>query len=203
MPSAQERIKQLKKAEPRMTLEQLAAQLNQEGLPSPQGGRWWPSTVSQAMRKLSLDPARPKFSPRALERILELKSPEVAMGLAEIGEILSKENIPTPQGGRWWPGTVRKALENAAEEGNERAKGALERETKRKIGQYGGAKATPQATLEKIVSLRKSGVALHKIAEQLTLEGVPTTRGGRKWWQSTVRSALLAAGYIEGPELKV
>lgn len=197
------RIRELKESDPRITLSRIAAQLNEEEIASPGGGKWWPSTVATELGRMGLDSSRQTFSDSALGRILELKSPEVAMGLAEIGETLTREGIPTPQGGKWWPATVRKVLENAAQDGNTRATEALERPANRKIGQYGGGKVTPDAILGRIVELRRAGTALHEIAEILTKEGVPTTRGGRRWWQSTVRSALAAAGYTEQPELDV
>ena len=201
--NARTRIRELKESDPRITLSRIAAQLNEEQIPSPGGGKWWPSTVATELGRMGLNSSRQTFSDSALGRILELRSPEVAMGLAEIGETLSAEDIPTPQGGKWWPATVRKVLENAAKDGNKRATEALERPTRRKTGQYGGGKVTPDAILGRIVEMRRKGTALHEIAEILNQEGVPTTRGGRRWWQSTVRSALSAAGYNDNPELDV
>ena len=40
-----------------------------------------------------------------------------------------------------------------------------------------------------VVAMRESGATLQQIADRLTLEGVPTPRGGR-WHLSTVRSIL-------------
>lgn len=194
-----DRIRELKDSEPGITLERIAAILNQEGLTSPGGGQWWPSSVSTAMHRAGIDSSRPTFSDEALDRILELRSPEINMGLAEIGETLAAEGVATPSGGRWWPATVRRVLENAAKEGNKRAGQALERHGKRKTAPvYQGRRATDPAVLTRIVDMRKNrGMALHEIADILTQEGVPTTRGGRRWWQSTVRSALATAGYSE------
>jgi len=200
MSDAIERIRELKEGNPRITLEQIASTLNAEGLNSPGGGQWWPSSISAAMQKAGIETARAGFSDDALDRILELRSPKVAMGLAEIGETLSREGVPTPNGGRWWPATVRKALQNlAAHSSDPRAKAAqeaLDTPGKRKTATvYQGKKRTDPAILDRIISLRREGTALHEIADILTSEGVPTTRGGRRWWQSTVRSALAAAGY--------
>ena len=194
-----DRIRELKDTAPSITLERIAAILNQEGLASPGGGQWWPSSVSTAMHRAGLDSSRPTFSDEALGRILELRSPKINMGLAEIGETLTSEGVATPSAGRWWPATVRRVLENAAKEGDKRAAQALECHGKRKTAPvYQGRRATDPNVLARIVDMRKNhGLALHEIADVLTAEGVPTTRGGRRWWQSTVRSALASAGHGE------
>jgi hypothetical protein len=196
------RIRELKEENPRITLEQIASTLNAEGLTSSGGGQWWPSSISSAMQKAGIETARAGFSDESLDRILELRAPGVAMGLAEIGETLAREGILTPNGGRWWPATVRKALQNLAATASDprapAAKAAVETPGKRKTANvYQGKKSTDPAILARIVSLRQEGTPLHEIADILTAEGVPTTRGGRRWWQSTVRSALAAGGYEE------
>jgi hypothetical protein len=197
-----DRIRALKEENPRVTLEQIAATLNSEGLSSPGGGNWWPSNVSTAMQRAGIETARAGFSDDALDRILKLRGPDGGMGLSEIGETLTNEGVLTPNGGRWWPATVRKALQNLADTPDDpradKARQALSAHGKRKTeAVYQGRRKTDEAILDRIVSMRRSGTALHEIADILTEEGVPTTRGGRRWWQSTVRSALHAAGYAE------
>ena len=39
--------------------------------------------------------------------------------------------------------------------------------------------------------MRKRGHSLSAIADALTEEGVPTSQGGRRWYPSTVRKALM------------
>ena len=47
------------------------------------------------------------------------------------------------------------------------------------------------AARQMVVAMRESGATLQQIADRLTLEGVPTPRGGR-WHLSTVRSILVS-----------
>jgi DNA invertase Pin-like site-specific DNA recombinase len=49
-----------------------------------------------------------------------------------------------------------------------------------------------QAVRERIVANRAEGATLQAIADQLTAEGVPTARGGARWYPSTVRKVLLS-----------
>jgi DNA invertase Pin-like site-specific DNA recombinase len=42
----------------------------------------------------------------------------------------------------------------------------------------------------RIVELRKSGLSLERIADQLTGEGVPTAQGGARWYGATVAKVL-------------
>lgn len=49
---------------------------------------------------------------------------------------------------------------------------------------------TPLAIRKKIVSLHASGVSLNQIARELNAEGTPTTRGGVRWYPSTVSAIL-------------
>lgn len=193
-PAAQ--IKSLKEQTPSITLEELAARLNADGVAAPGGGDWSAPSVSAVARKAGVETARLTFSDDALERILSLK--ESGCGLAEIGETLAREGLTTPQGGRWWPATVRKAIANAASLGNERAQAALANPAKRKTGSYAGLKCSPPEIVARIAWLRSAAGGskpLHEIADILTEEGVPTARGGRRWWQSTVRSALASANF--------
>jgi hypothetical protein len=197
---ALERIRALKAEDPAATLDRIAATLNEQQIPSPSGRHWTPPTVSTVARKGGIDVGRPTFSGRALERILDLKEADSSIGLAAIGETLTSEGILTPQGGKWWPATVRKALQAEADAGNERAKAALARRGERQLGEYQGKRSVDPYVLARIVSFRfpangTKPMALHEIADLLTSEGVPTTRGGRRWWQSTVRSALNSGGY--------
>ena len=50
----------------------------------------------------------------------------------------------------------------------------------------------PPAVRERIAAERKAGHSLATIANILNAERVPTAQGGRQWWPSTVRAALLA-----------
>jgi hypothetical protein len=49
----------------------------------------------------------------------------------------------------------------------------------------------------RLVAQRSAGDTLAQIAEMLNTEGVPTSRGGRRWYDSTVRNVL---GYAAGTQ---
>lgn len=51
------------------------------------------------------------------------------------------------------------------------------------------AQPVDQAVERRIVQLHERGLSTHAIAERLTLEGVPTARGGQ-WWHTTVAGVL-------------
>jgi DNA invertase Pin-like site-specific DNA recombinase len=44
--------------------------------------------------------------------------------------------------------------------------------------------------LQRIAAMRARNMTLRAIAEQLNAEGVPTLRGGRQWWPSSIQTAL-------------
>lgn len=46
------------------------------------------------------------------------------------------------------------------------------------------------SVIDRIARERQAGKNLSAIAEALTAEGVPTTRGGKRWYASTVKAAL-------------
>lgn len=54
-----------------------------------------------------------------------------------------------------------------------------------------------QRVRERIVAEHGTGRSLTDIAEQLNAEGVPTARGGRRWWPSTVRAVLRSSAIDE------
>ena len=43
---------------------------------------------------------------------------------------------------------------------------------------------------QRITDMRDDGMTLVAIAEKLTVEKVPTARGGTRWWPSPVNSVL-------------
>jgi hypothetical protein len=43
------------------------------------------------------------------------------------------------------------------------------------------------------VAEREQGGSLQAIADRLEAEGVPTVKGGRRWYPSTVRAVLVSA----------
>ena len=148
--------------------------------------RWWAATANASTRQL-------RFSREAVERIIELK--RAGHGLQRIGEILTDEGFATPLGGRWWPGTVRKALINEAAAGDVSAAKALAMRAERVLGRYGGLRAAAADVSDDIVRLHlDERQPSHRIAEILDANHVPTTRGGRQWHQSTVRSVLSSRG---------
>jgi DNA invertase Pin-like site-specific DNA recombinase len=54
----------------------------------------------------------------------------------------------------------------------------------------GNAPETAPEIRARIITLNAQGVSLNQIARDLNAEGVPTTRGGAKWYASTVRGIL-------------
>jgi DNA invertase Pin-like site-specific DNA recombinase len=48
----------------------------------------------------------------------------------------------------------------------------------------------PDETRARIRALRNSGVTLQGVADTLNAEGIPTARGGLKWYASTVQKAI-------------
>lgn len=48
----------------------------------------------------------------------------------------------------------------------------------------------PEETRARINALRNSGVTLQGVADTLNAEGIPTARGGSKWYASTVQKAI-------------
>lgn len=51
----------------------------------------------------------------------------------------------------------------------------------------------PEETRARINALRNSGVTLQGVADTLNTEGIPTARGGSKWYASTVQKAIAYA----------
>jgi DNA invertase Pin-like site-specific DNA recombinase len=62
--------------------------------------------------------------------------------------------------------------------------------TGRPFPEYAGRIADRPKLLRYIHQLHDEGLSLPAIAQRLDNEGVPTARGGRYWWPSTVASAL-------------
>lgn len=54
----------------------------------------------------------------------------------------------------------------------------------------GSPVSVSDAVAERIVELRQAGATLTGIADVLNDERVPTSRGGSRWWPSTVRAVL-------------
>lgn len=48
----------------------------------------------------------------------------------------------------------------------------------------------PEEVAERIRQERKGGATLQAIADSLAADGVPTVRGGARWWPSTIRQVL-------------
>lgn len=51
----------------------------------------------------------------------------------------------------------------------------------------GTAEATPDAAA-RVLAMREAQLGYAEIARRLNADGVPTARGGREWWPSSVRS---------------
>jgi DNA invertase Pin-like site-specific DNA recombinase len=54
----------------------------------------------------------------------------------------------------------------------------------------GRPSAVPHDLVQEIVAAKASGATLTAIASDLTARGVPTVRGGARWYPSTVRAVL-------------
>ena len=57
----------------------------------------------------------------------------------------------------------------------------------------GRPRVMDETTTQRIISERQAGRTLAAIAEGLNADGVPTARGGTKWWPSTVKGVLTSA----------
>ncbi len=54
----------------------------------------------------------------------------------------------------------------------------------------GGPRSLPEDVAQRITELRQEGATLTGIAHRLNTEGVPTARGGARWYPATVRTVL-------------
>lgn len=54
----------------------------------------------------------------------------------------------------------------------------------------GGPRVLPDDVADRIAELRQGGATLTAIADTLNAEGVPTAKGGDRWWPSSVRAIL-------------
>jgi Recombinase len=93
------------------------------------------------------------------------------------------DTVKTPRGTRMIP--VRE-LERFLEEHTEIA--SVEFSPRRRPGR---SRSTPQEVVERIRREAAEGKTLGEIARALTVDGIPTAHGGRRWWPSTVRSILV------------
>lgn len=57
----------------------------------------------------------------------------------------------------------------------------------------GRPRTLPDAVTTRIVSDRRAGISLAAIAHVLNEEGIPTARGGARWYPSTVKAVLVSA----------
>lgn len=90
-------------------------------------------------------------------------------------------------------GTILAAIAQLElEQIRKRTKDALA--VKKAQGSRLGRPATmPEETRARINALRNSGVTLQGVADTLNTEGIPTARGGSKWYASTVQKAIAYA----------
>lgn len=61
----------------------------------------------------------------------------------------------------------------------------------------GQAPLIPDDVIDRMQDLRRAGLTYQEIADRLTLDGVPTARGGAIWRKSTVRDALVRVDRTE------
>lgn len=60
---------------------------------------------------------------------------------------------------------------------------------------HGARRLVPDEVVQRVVAQRKTGQSLQKIADGLNADAVPTARGGRRWYGSTVAAVLRSAAY--------
>lgn len=65
------------------------------------------------------------------------------------------------------------------------------RAERRPPGKPGRTAGLPPELLDRIVREHAEGESLGEIARGLNADRVPTSQGGRQWWPSTVRAALI------------
>lgn len=56
--------------------------------------------------------------------------------------------------------------------------------------QLGRPRTLPEEVVQRIIAEREAGASLRRIADGLTIEGVPTAQGGVRWYASTVRAVI-------------
>lgn len=135
-----------------------------------------------------------RFSDEALARIVELRVRD-RLGHDEIGRVLEAMGIATPTGGRWWPGTVRWVLQQAAGQGNADAKEALAVRAARRVGTYKALHSTPPDVVERIQTLRSEGMSLQEIGEMLKVERIlSAARAAAAGSADSATQHVLAAG---------
>ncbi len=59
----------------------------------------------------------------------------------------------------------------------------------------GRVRETPDDVVERIVRERSEKASLRAIADGLNSDGIPTVRGGRCWWPTSVRAVLRSVEY--------
>ena len=98
----------------------LADELNQKGIPAPQGGRWHPTTVARLLTRLGLvTPGNGRINNRlAHKRAADARATGLAAtirklrkaGFVSLGDIaceLDKRKVPTARAGKWHRASAR------------------------------------------------------------------------------------------------
>ena len=134
------------------------------------------------------------------------------MSLQAIAERLNAEHVPTKQGGRWWPASIRRIVRvqrptRVAARGGccRRPSRAVLKERRPQLSPipYGWMlrnyrlveNPTEQTAIARMREMRTNGQSWRSIANQLTEEGVPTRKGG-PWNRGTVAGVLGNKGVI-------
>jgi hypothetical protein len=68
------------------------------------------------------------------------------------------------------------------------------------VGRPGRQAGLSTELLGRIHREHAAGRSLGEIARGLNTDGVPTSQGGRQWWPSTVRSALIRSKPTNAPQ---
>lgn len=180
------------------SLPSIAQYLTSAGIPTLRGGVWRPSTVHAMLDQAGVERKQAVFSLQTIKLVVGLRL--AGKSLNDIADELESQSIPTPKGGRWWPATVRYVLERAIEderlpEAQRKQVAAAHVEPSAKPKKQGekGKLRVPDELVERIVEMRfnaEAPMTMQQIADALNAEGIPTVRGGKKWYQTTVSSVL-------------
>jgi 3-deoxy-D-arabino-heptulosonate 7-phosphate (DAHP) synthase len=182
------------------SLPSIAQYLTSAGIPTLRGGVWRPSTVHAMLDQAGIERQQAVFPLQTIKLVVGLRL--AGKSLNEIADELQKQTIATPKGGRWWPATVRYVIERAIED--ERLPEAQRKQVAdshfepsapkaKKTGEKGKLRV-PDDLVDRIVGMRNSldnPMTMQQIADALNAEGIPTVRGGKRWYQTTVQSVLV------------
>jgi hypothetical protein len=152
-----------------------------------------------------LEPPRPPGMRRPPEPPAPRSQPQVVVGKADFVVRLAYTRTQAAQALGISPSTMRRLLpyldtiempwggklipvDELERIACERRQAALAR---RPPARPGRKPSLPPSVVERIRAARAAGRSFRQIAAELNASGTPTAHGGRQWWPSTVRAALV------------